>query len=78
MYIHVLLSVIYTKYMVCILAVFSIITTKNEGKNMGENMDCDYKINDCQKCIWEMSSQLPFLSCCRKIGLPSWRPILER
>ena len=29
---------------------------------MGENMDCDYKINDYQKCIWEVSSQLPFLS----------------
>ena len=76
--IHVLLSVIYIEYMVYVWVVFSIITTKNEGNNMGENMDYDYKINDYQKCIWEVSSQLPFLSCPRKIELLSWRPILER
>ena len=45
LYIHILLSVIYKEYMVCICAMFSIITTKYEGNNMRENMDCDYKVN---------------------------------
>ena len=52
LYIHILLSVIYKEYMVCICVVFSIITTKYEGNNMRENMDCDYKINDYQNCLY--------------------------
>ena len=61
LYSRVIECYLYKVHGVCIWVVFSIIIAKNEGNNMKENMDCDYKINDYQKCKWEVSSQLPFL-----------------
>ena len=49
---------IYSQYISCVL--FLIIIAKNEGNNMGEDMDCDYKINDYQN-VYE-KCQVNFIS----------------